>query len=170
VSLLQTNTRQGRRSSTYRAFLQGDAESRPNLRIITGAQATRVILEGSPGKLEAKGIEYVTSAGEIRVALATREVILSAGAVGSPHLLLLSGIGPRRELEAIGVSCRVDSPDVGKHLKDHIQVPLFFPAPGTGISMIEVGLSMGPAALRHPAGPLPADPEAGRTSAGGSRG
>src|SRR6185503_4872503 len=106
VSLLQTNTRQGRRSSTYRAFLQGDAESRPNLRIITGAQATRVILEGSPGKLEAKGIEYVTSTGEIRVALATREVILSAGAVGSPHLLLLSGIGPRRELEAIGVSCR----------------------------------------------------------------
>ena len=159
VSLLQTNTRQGRRSSTYRAFLQDDAESRPNLRIITGAQATRVILEGSPGKLEAKGIEYVTSAGEIRVVIASKEVILSAGAVGSPQLLLLSGVGPRRELEAIGVSCRVDSPDVGKHLKDHIQVPLFFPAPGAGVSMIEVGLSMGPAALRHPAGPLPADPE-----------
>jgi choline dehydrogenase-like flavoprotein len=109
--------------------------------------------------MEAKGIEYVTATGEIRVAFASKEVILSAGAVGSPHLLLLSGIGPRHELETIGVSCRVDLPDVGKHLKDHIQVPLFFPAPGAGVSMIEVGLSMGPAALRHPAGPLPADPE-----------
>ena len=66
-------------------------------------------------------------------------MILSAGAVGSPHLLLLSGIGPRRELEAIGVPCLVDSPHVGKHLKDHIQVPLFFPAPGVGVSMGEVG-------------------------------
>src|SRR6185295_18880020 len=84
VSLLQTNTRQGKRSSTYRAFLEGEAESRPNLRIITGAQATRVIGEGSPGQMEAKGIEYVTATGEIRVALASKEVILSAGAVGSP--------------------------------------------------------------------------------------
>jgi choline dehydrogenase-like flavoprotein len=158
VSLLQTSTRQGKRSSTYRAFLEGDAERRPNLTIITGARATRVLLEGSPGQLEAKGIEYLLPTGEISIALASKEVILSAGAVGSPHLLLLSGIGPRRELEMIGVPFLVDSPHVGKHLKDHIQVPLFFPAPGAGVSMGEVGLSMGPAALRHPAGPLPADP------------
>jgi choline dehydrogenase len=61
------------------------------------------------------------------------------------------------ELERVGVPCLVDSPDVGKHLKDHIQVPLFFPAPGTGVSMTEVAISMGPAVLRQPAGPLPAD-------------
>jgi choline dehydrogenase-like flavoprotein len=73
-------------------------------------------------------------------------------------LLLLSGIGPKRELEAVGISCVVDSPHVGKHLKDHIQVPLFFAAPGVGVSMGEVGVSMGPDVLRHPAGPLPADP------------
>lgn len=158
VSLVQTNTRQGKRSSTYRAFLEGEPEHRPNLTIITGAHATRVLLEGSPGQLDAKGIEYRKATGETGVALASKEVILSAGAVGSPHLLLLSGIGPRRELETIGVPCLVDSPHVGKHLKDHIQVPLFFPAPGVGISMSEVGLSMGPAALRHPVGPLPADP------------
>jgi len=157
VSLLQTSTRQGKRSSTYRAFLKGEVEQRANLTIITGAQATRVLLEGSGRQVQAAGIEYRTPGGEKSVVLASKEVVLSAGAVGSPHLLLLSDIGPRRELEAIGVSCLVDSPHVGKHLKDHIQVPLFFPAPGVGVSMVEVGLSMGPAALRHPAGPLPAD-------------
>jgi choline dehydrogenase-like flavoprotein len=83
---------------------------------------------------------------------------LSAGAIGSPHLLLLSGIGPRRELDAVGVPCVVDAPHVGKHLKDHLMVPLFFPAPGVGVTMHEVALSMGPAALRGPGGPLPADP------------
>jgi choline dehydrogenase len=158
VSLLQTSTRAGKRSSTYRAFLEGDAERRPNLTVITGAQATRVILEGSPGNMIATGVEYRTSAGDTRTALATREVVLSGGAIGSPHLLLLSGIGPRRELEAAGVECRVDSPHVGKHLKDHLQVGLFFPAPGVGVSMNEVGISFGPDALRAPAGPLPANP------------
>jgi len=159
VSLLQTSTRRGKRSSTYRAFLEGEASRRPNLTIITGAQATRVVLDGSPGQMQARGIEYRSPSGEISVAFASKEVILSAGAVGSPQLLLLSGIGPRGELETTGVSCLVDSPHVGKHLKDHIQVPLFFSAPGVGVSMGEVGLSMGPASLRHPAGPLPADPQ-----------
>ena len=65
-----------------------------------------------------------------------------------------------------GISCVVDSPDVGKHLKDHIQVPLFFSAPGVGVSMQEVAISMGPSVLRHPAGPLPANPDDdGRMSA-----
>ena len=56
------------------------------------------------------------------------------------------------------MACPLDSPDVGKHLKDHLQVGLFFPAPGVGVSMSEMGISMGPDALRAPAGPLPADP------------
>jgi len=158
VSLVQTNTRNGKRSSTYRAFLEGETENRPNLTIITGAQATRVLTEGSAAMMQATGVEYLTSNGEVEAVFATKEVILSAGAVGSPQLLLLSGIGPRRELEQIGVPCLVDSPHVGKHLKDHIQVPLFFSAPGVGVSMTEVAVSMGPDVLRHPAGPLPADP------------
>ena len=83
---------------------------------------------------------------------------MSAGAIGSPHLLLLSGIGPRRELEAAGVTCLLDQPHVGKHLKDHLMVPLYFPAPGAGVSMNDIGLSLGTAALRGPGGPLPADP------------
>src|SRR5207244_1867266 len=78
--------------------------------------------------------------------------------IGSPHLLMLSGIGPRAELEAAGVACVVDSPHVGKHLKDHLHVPLLFPAPGVGLSLVTIGVSLGPDALRAPAGPLPADP------------
>ena len=143
VSLLQTSTRQGKRSSTYRAFLEGDVERRPNLTIIAGAQATRVLLEGTT----ATGVEYRGADGAIGMATARKEVIISAGAVGSSQLLLLSGIGPRGELGAVGVPCLVDSPHVGKHLKDHIQVPLFFPAPGVGVSMAEVGRSADGAAL-----------------------
>ncbi len=97
-------------------------------------------------------------------------MILSAGAIGSPHLLLLSGIGPRRELEAAGVACLLDQPHVGKHLKDHLMVPLYFPAPGAGVSMNEIGLSMGTAALRGPGGPLPADPADDVESAGRASG
>jgi choline dehydrogenase len=158
VSLLQTTTRDGKRSSTYHAFLEGEAEQRPNLEIICNAQVTRVVLEGEPGSLRATGVEYRTEGGQTEVATATKEIVLSAGAVGSPHILMLSGVGPRAELEAAGVECARDAPDVGKHLKDHLQVGLVYTAPGTGISMTQMGLSMGPDALRAPAGPLPADP------------
>jgi choline dehydrogenase len=158
VSLMQTTTRHGKRSSTYHAFLEGEVEQRPNLAVICGAHVTRVMLEGPPGKLRATGVEYRTADGEAVVAQAAKEVILSAGAVGSPQILMLSGIGPKSELEAVGVTCQLDAPDVGKHLKDHLQVGLLFSAPGAGISMSQMGLSMGPDALRAPAGPLPADP------------
>jgi choline dehydrogenase len=158
VSLLQTTTRAGKRSSTYHAFLEGEVEQRPNLDVICGAHVTRVVLEGGPGQLRAIGVEYRTADGETDVAWAAKEVVLSAGAVGSPHILMLSGIGPRQELEAVGVPCQLDASDVGKHLKDHLQVGLVYPAPGIGVSMSQMGLSMGPDGLRSPAGPLPADP------------
>jgi choline dehydrogenase len=157
VSLLQTNTRDGKRASTYHAFLEGEAEERPNLDVICGAAATSVVLEDGPEGLRATGVEYRAESGESVVVRAERDVVISAGAIGSPQLLLLSGIGPKEELEAVGVSCRLDAPDVGKHLQDHLQLALVFPAPGIGLSMTEVGMSMGPDALRAPAGPLPAD-------------
>src|SRR4029077_852229 len=87
-----------------------------------------------------------------------KEVLWGGGRAGSPHFLLLWGLRRGAELEAVGVSCQVDSKHVGKHLKDHLQVALFFPAPGASVSMNELGISFGPAALRAPAGPLPADP------------
>jgi choline dehydrogenase len=158
VSLTQFTTRDGRRSSTYEAFLAGEPERRPNLTIITGAQATRVLLEGEAARTIATGVEYRTASGEIMAVHAAKEVIVSAGAIGSPQLLLLSGIGPRQELEAVGIDCLVDAQDVGKHLQDHAMCPLIYPAPGLGVSMNELALAMGPDALRAPGGPLPANP------------
>jgi choline dehydrogenase-like flavoprotein len=158
VSLTQFTTRGGRRSSTYEAFLEGEPERRPNLTIITGAQATRVLLEGEGERTIATGVEYRTGAGDVATVYAAKEVILSAGAIGSPHLLLLSGIGPRQELEAAGIACRIDAADVGKHLQDHAMCPLVYPAPGLGVRVADIALAMGPDALRGPAGPLPADP------------
>jgi choline dehydrogenase len=155
ASLVQTNTRKGRRSSTYHAYLEDAAELRPNLTIITGALVTRIVLDDA---LTATSVEYRDGAGGTHIVEASREVILSAGAVGSPHILMLSGVGPRRELEEAGVICRLDQPHVGKHLKDHLLTAMIFPAEGTGVPLAEVGVSAGPDALRAPAGPLPADP------------
>jgi choline dehydrogenase-like flavoprotein len=158
VSLTQYTMRDGRRSSTYQAFLAGETEQRPNLTIITGARATRVLLDVTNCQTIATGVEYRSADGESARVHAAKEVILSAGAIGSPHLLLLSGIGPRQELEAIGAYCAVDAPHVGKHLQDHLMCPVIYPAPGIGVPMNDVVQAMGPDALRAPAGPLPADP------------
>src|SRR3954447_2205604 len=158
VSLFQTTTRDGKRSSTFPAFLEGEPEQRPNLTVIPHAQVTRVLFSGEPGALRATGVEYATADGGTEVVEAGREVILCAGAVGSPQLLLLSGVGPREHLESLGIQVLADAPEVGRHLKDHLHLGLMFPAPGLGVSMAAMGVAMGPDALRAPAGPLPADP------------
>jgi choline dehydrogenase len=157
ASLFQTTTRKGMRSSTYHAFLEGAVEQRANLTIITHAHVTRVVLSDD-APLTATGVEYKGADGALHQVHAAREVILSAGAVGSPQILMLSGIGPRREIEAVDLTCRHELPGVGKNLKDHLHCALFFPAPGIGVPVMEIGISAGPDALRAPAGPLPADP------------
>ncbi|GEP39135.1 choline dehydrogenase [Nocardioides psychrotolerans] len=156
ASLFQTTTREGKRSSTYHAFLV-PALDRPNLTIITHAQVEQVLLEVDGAGLRATGVRYRAD-GRTTTLHADREVVVSAGAIGSPQLLLLSGIGPSAELAEVGVECRLDNPHVGKHLKDHLHVPLAFPAPGVALTMTEIAISLGPDALRAPAGPLPADP------------
>ncbi|RNL79459.1 GMC family oxidoreductase [Nocardioides marmorisolisilvae] len=158
VSLLQTTTLDGKRASTYHAFLEGKPEIRPNLYVITEAQVTRILIEDDGGTPRATGVEYVDGSGTAQVVRAGTEVVLSGGAVGSPQLLMLSGVGPREHLESLGIACLVDAPEVGAHLKDHLQLALMFDAPGLGVSMAAVGVAMGPDALRAPAGPLPADP------------
>lgn len=157
TSLFQTSTRKGKRSSTYHAFLEGAVEQRANLTIITHAHVTRVILSDA-APLTATGVEYKDADGALHQVHAAREVILSAGAFGSPQILMLSGIGPRREIEEVDLTCRHELPGVGKNLKDHLHCAMFFPAPGIGIPVMEIGISAGPDALRAPAGPLPADP------------
>ncbi|MGQ0466388.1 MAG: GMC family oxidoreductase [Sporichthyaceae bacterium] len=153
ASLFQTTTRNGLRSSTYHAFLEPIAD-RGNLTVRTDVEVARILLRDG----RAVGVEYRNAAGELEQVEAQREIVVSAGTIGSPHLLLRSGIGPAAELAAAGVECLVDSPHVGKHLKDHLFAPLLFSAPGVGVPALDVGLGLGPDALRAPAGPLPADP------------
>ena len=115
-------------------FSRARPERRANLTVITGAQVTRILLTQGHRRPRRRGRRVPNREdGDHRSVLSARkEVILSAGAVGSPQILLLSGIGPKSELEAVGVACRLDSPHVGKHLKDHLYLGLVFPAPGVG--------------------------------------
>ena len=158
ASLFQTTTRRGRRESTYHAFLAGEVEARDNLTILTGSLATRVLLNTTGDRPVATGVEVKSDEGDLRSLYSRKEVILSAGSIGSPHVLMLSGIGLREEIEAAGIACAHDLPGVGKNLKDHICCALLFEAPGLAESGTDIAISFGPDALRHPAGPLPADP------------
>lgn len=110
----------GRRASTARAYLD-PAISRPNLTVVTGADANRVILNGK----RAVGVEYVRD-GQVEVAHADREVILSGGSYNSPQLLMLSGIGPGAELAKHGIRQVLDLPGVGQNLSEHPRVPVHF--------------------------------------------
>ncbi len=110
----------GSRASASTAFLNPILD-RSNLTIKTGAEATRVIFNGK----RAVGVEFVQD-GETKVAGAEREVVLSAGAFVSPKLLLLSGVGPAKDLGALGIPLVADLPGVGKNLQDHMQLPVVF--------------------------------------------
>lgn len=105
--------RGGRRDSTARAYLD-PARRRANLAVLTDAQATRVIVEGG----RAVAVEY-WQGGETKAIRARREVILCGGAIHSPHLLMLSGIGPAAHLREHGIAVVRDLPGVGRNLQDH---------------------------------------------------
>ena len=111
----QLTARNGLRCSTATAFLK-PARKRPNLRIVARALAQRVRLDGR----RATGIEYAV-AGRTIAAAARREVILAAGAISSPHLLELSGIGRGAVLQRLGIAVRHALPGVGENLQDHLQ-------------------------------------------------
>jgi choline dehydrogenase len=106
-------TRSGRRCSTARAYL-APASRRANLKVLTGALVHRVLLQGD----RAVGIEYAQGS-VLAQARADRDVILSAGAINSPQLLQLSGIGAAAQVSAAGIETRVDLPAVGANLNDH---------------------------------------------------
>jgi choline dehydrogenase len=110
----QATIRRGVRCSTSLAFLD-PARTRKNLTIETDALALRIVVE----KGRAVGVAY-RRGGATHVARAVREVIVSAGAIGSPHLLLLSGIGPADDLRAKGIDVVADVRGVGKNLQDHL--------------------------------------------------
>jgi choline dehydrogenase len=108
------NQKKGRRWSAADAYL-GASRGRGNLTILTGATARRVLFDGA----RATGVEYSDARGAVNVARG-REVLLSAGAVNSPHLLMLSGIGPAAHLRAHDVPVLSDRAGVGENLQDHL--------------------------------------------------
>ena len=110
----QATQKDGERCSAAKAYLTPNL-GRPNLKVITGALSSRIVIEDG----EARGIEYETG-GVLRQARARREVIVSAGAFGSPQLLMLSGIGDAEELKTHGIASTCHLPGVGKNLQDHI--------------------------------------------------
>jgi choline dehydrogenase len=116
VRYLEQTAHQGRRWSTAVAYLR-EARRRPNLRIETAAVVSRVLFAGTA----ASGIEF-RQAGELRRALASREVIVCAGAIQSPQLLELSGIGDAGRLESLGIPVVAHRPAVGENLIDHLQL------------------------------------------------
>lgn len=120
VGYYQLFTRKGWRSSTAVAYLK-PARGRPNLRVQTDAHATRVLFEGT----RATGVEY-RQHGRLKVARAGREVILAAGALQSPQLLQLSGVGPADLLREHAIAVVADRPGVGENLQDHLQLRLVF--------------------------------------------
>lgn len=120
----------GVRHSTATAFLR-PVQDRPNLHIATMSHVTKVLFEGK----RAVGVDFVRNnvKGSAR---ARREVVISAGAVGSPHILLLSGVGPRSQLEAFNIPLVADLP-VGENLEDHMMLwaPEFTVREGTGVTL-----------------------------------
>ncbi len=116
----EVNQRRGVRWSSARAFLR-PVRHRPNLTVQTGAQAERILFDG----MRATGLDLRIKGEAVSVA-AGKEVVLSAGAVGSPHLLQLSGIGSGRLLADHGIEVLVDRPSVGGNLQDHLQIRSIF--------------------------------------------
>lgn len=106
----------GRRVSAARAFLH-PLRGRPNLRVVTGAHVLGLLVEGS----KVRGLRVAQGGREV-VVHATEEVVLSAGTVNSPQILMLSGIGPADALRAHGIEVRADLPGVGQNLQDHLLV------------------------------------------------
>ncbi|WP_241341827.1 GMC family oxidoreductase [Burkholderia cenocepacia] len=120
VGYYQLTTRNGLRCSTAVAYLK-PARGRPNLHVETDAQALKVLFDGA----QASGVRYVQH-GKVHEVRALREVILAAGALQSPQLLQVSGVGPAALLDRHGIAVVADRKGVGENLQDHLQVRLIY--------------------------------------------
>ena len=123
VGWYQVTQRKGRRCSAAAAYLH-PVMSRPNLTVHTGALVTKILIEDG----QATGVDYLRH-GELETALADGEVIVCGGAVNSPQLLMLSGVGPADHLIEMGISVHADSPGVGANLSDHPVLPVIWSTP-----------------------------------------
>jgi len=122
VGYFQVNQKNGWRWNTAKAFLRPTCYGRPNFELWTGAQVSRLLFEKQEdGTQRCTGAE-VWNGTEMATARAEREVILCAGAIGSPQILQLSGIGPADLLRQHGIDVVLDAPGVGANLQDHLQI------------------------------------------------
>ena len=122
VGYFQVNQKAGWRWNTAKAFLRPTCYGRPNFELWTGGQVARLLLDKQPdGSLRCTGAEVWTG-GELVTVHATQEVLLCAGAIGSPQILQLSGIGPGALLQQHGIAVQADLPGVGSNLQDHLQI------------------------------------------------
>jgi len=130
VGYFEVNQKAGWRWNTAKAFLRPTCYGRPHFEMWTSAQATRLVVETQPGgRSRCTGVQVWTGK-EMVMAHATREVVLSAGAVNSPQLLQLSGIGPAALLQKHGIGVVQDLPGVGANLQDHLQIRAVFKVRG----------------------------------------
>lgn len=121
VGFFQLTSHKGRRCSAAVAYLN-PVKSRQNLRIITHAQVEKVIIEGK----RATGVTYTDRSGNLQTVKARKEIVLSGGAINSPQILMLSGIGEADQLAENGIEVVQDLPGVGKNMQDHLQARLVY--------------------------------------------
>ncbi len=114
IGTYQLTVKNGFRMSAAKAYLH-PAKKRPALTIVTNAHVIRILFDG----VKAVGVEYLKRGKKVQ-AFARKEVILSGGAINSPQLLMLSGIGPAKTLSRLGIQVLLDNPAVGRHLQDHL--------------------------------------------------
>lgn len=120
VGFYQTNTFEGERASTAATYLKA-VRNNPLLTVVTGADVQRVLFEDS----RASGVVYRTADGVEHQAKALREVVMCAGALATPKLLMLSGVGPGSHLQSLGIPVVHDLPGVGRNFHDHLEVSVY---------------------------------------------
>lgn len=123
VSRMQLNLRDGERFNTWRAYLKPVSDN-DRLTVVTGARVHRLVTEGTGDDLRVTGAELTVDG--MRRTITADTVVLCAGALGSPEILLRSGIGPADELRDLGIEPVLDLPGVGKNLQDHFLSPVIY--------------------------------------------
>jgi len=130
VGFFEVNQHRGWRWNTPKAFLRPACSGRPNFELRTGAQVRRLLLDrGADGRLRCGGVELATAQG-LQQVRASREVVLSAGSIGTPQILQLSGVGPAALLSRHGIELRHELPGVGQNLQDHLQIRAVYAVTG----------------------------------------
>ena len=147
VGYFEVNQRRGVRWNASKAFLR-PVQSRPNLQVRTGAQVRRLVFDRLPdGRLRCSGVELQPSSGAPVMLRAAQGVVLAAGAIGTPQILQLSGVGPAPLLREHGIEVRHDLPGVGENLQDHLQIRAVFGVEGVKTLNAQANSLLGKAAI-----------------------